>query len=100
MPVTTIRALPAPTGAPRDQPATLPTCGAVPINAAVTPVVNVSGGARPHRNRCPGPPERVVGCSGISGRVVPVSTSGRVTSEPVPGVRPEYALRATGELPL
>lgn len=63
MPVTTIRALPAPTSAPRDPPATLPTCGAVSINAAVTPLVNAlpAAASNPVGIGCPGPSERPVG---------------------------------------
>jgi hypothetical protein len=85
MPVTTIHASPAPTGAPRGPPATLPTCGAVPINAALRPGVKVLfAGARPS-------PESVTGSVGTGGRVPRnqrsgrSGTSGRVTSESVPG---------------
>ena len=77
MPVTTIRALPAPTRAPRGQPATLPTCGAVSINATVTPVVNIllgvadpiGIGARVRRNGRSGAAESAVGSFSVSKRV-------------------------------
>jgi hypothetical protein len=90
MPITTLRASLAPTGTPRGQPATLPTCGAVSINAAVTPVVNVPSGvpdpigigARVHRNGWSGASESAVG-SFQNERSGHVGTGARV--------RPEYA---------
>jgi hypothetical protein len=90
MPITTIRALPAPTGAPRGLPATLPTCRRRSINDAVTPVVNALGvadpigiGARVLRNGWSGAPESAVGSS-RNQRSGHVGTRARV--------RPEYAM--------
>jgi hypothetical protein len=91
MPVTTIRASPAPTGAPRGLPAMLPTRGAVLSTRPITPLVNaplgvadpIGIGDRVRRNDRSGAPESAVG-SFRNERPGHLGTAARV--------KPEYAV--------
>jgi hypothetical protein len=85
--VTTIRASPAPTGTPRDPLATLPTCGAVSINAPTAFAVNALG---------------VLDPTGIGARVAGISA--RVVSERALGSRRnrcsgQPGIRRVGRMP-